>query len=190
MCRLLFAVLICAGISKTYAGSPYVYDQHDYDRRNPGTNYQESFKREQVNPWAIRPQVRRNYYNPRQQHYPDPSPPVPSGPRFISEEELDALNNDGYYPGVIDTPDNSATVPLYDQKRKPSAYETSPYARKDFNQPALPREEFDQYRNKMPESRKQTTTRPSMYPLDPIDPGQFGVPFAAPFDSIDTFIYE
>ena len=185
MCRLLFAGLICAGISNTHAGSPY-----DYDQRYSGANYRESFNREQVNPWASKPQVRQNIYNsPRQRHL-NSMPAESSGPRFISEEELDALNNGSYYHGVIDTQDDLTSAPLYDQKRMPSAYNASPYARKDLNRRARPGKEFSQYRNKIPEQRKQIIARPSTYPHESFDPGQFGVPFAAPFDGIDTFTYE
>ena len=130
-------------------------------------------KRQQRNPWAMKSPTKRDanqYFLPR----------LPEGGRdkYITDEELDALNHQSNF--------------LHGWKPLPSlqGLKQQPY----YESPSYLRPSGKRMRNgnetRVNSINKQWDVPPVELSVDPMDPGRSGAPFDGPFRGIDSFMYE
>ena len=138
-------------------------------------------EKRQRNPWTRQ--------MPRQRGYGYGQPFTPKMPkhnetRFISEEELEALNNQSIFLNESD----------YSHGWKPLPSMEGLKQRPRYTEPQQPQSYDNRFTNDY-----GAGLRPNMYqgnqpsmvmPFDPMDPGQSGAPFSGPFRGIDSFMYE
>lgn len=142
---------------------------------------------ENSNPWARKMPMKRSNNQK--------SSPVFSentAPRFITEQELDALNNPFYSANEAVYSYGWKPLPMLDGMGQSSRFEVQPY-NQIYNRPYN-----DGFYNNSPGyglSNPQWGNNSggypaASYPLDPMNPGGFGIPFGGPFNGIDSFMYE
>lgn len=145
-------------------------------------------EKQQYNPWARRrpPQMGVNrYFLPRH--------PINRGSRFVTEEELDALNNKSAITGESNVSRSAKPLPMTgDLKQKPEVGKKQ-YSRA-YDRPYSHRF-YDSSRQRFTPDYYRWGNNPAVLAvdpmfIDPMDPGRYGLPFSGPFKGIDSFIYE
>lgn len=134
------------------------------------------------NPWLRRMSMGREM--------PQQALPVFSGnnaPRFITEQELDALNNPFY----------STNGGVYLHGWKPLPMLDGMGQRPNFGLQAYDRGYNQSYNDRLYRdsgnygfSHSPWGNEATGYPVDSMNPGQFGFPFGEPLNGINAFIYE
>ena len=153
--------------SPSFGGFNDAYSRSDAENEN-----------RQRNPWARQ--------LPRQRGYGQrftPNIPRHNKTRFISEAELEALNNQSIFLNEPNFSHGWKPLPSQGLRQRPR-----------YAEPKQPQPYDDGFANDY-----ETGLRPNMYqgnqpsmvmPFDPMDPGRSGAPFSGPFRGIDSFMYE
>jgi len=141
-------------------------------------------KKQQRNPWAVRKPVEREFF---QQHISNM--PGYHGSKYITKEELDALNNPPVINDGAGVSHGWQPLPALNEGRQRPDY---------YNPPLYRQSQGNRYDNssrgtELKTDNNQWNQPPAalpMLPVDPMDPGRFGTPFSGPFNRIDSLMYE
>ena len=115
--------------------------------------------------------------------------PENQGSRFITQEELERLNNPPLINGGRGVPHGWQPLPALNSARQRSDY----YNTQSYRQsPSGSR--YESGRKAEPGTDQNDWNQPPVVlpvlPVDPMDPGRFGTPYNGPFNGIDSYMYE
>ena len=136
-------------------------------------------EKQQSNPWATKPSPETN----ENQNFP-PNFPQSEVDRYITDEELNALNNQSSINSGSSFSNGWMPLPLIPNMMQNRKYESPSYFQTTGNR---------KFRND--EVRENSYNKPwggpmMELPIDPMDPGRYGSPFGQPSGGIDSFMYE
>lgn len=140
-------------------------------------------EKQKRNPWAVKKPVERAFmqqFNSRMSES--------QGSKFITEEELDALNNQSVINNKPGVSQGWQPLPaMRGSRHRPDYYSAPSYRQSPGNRYESGKE------TELKTDNNQWNQPPAslpVLPVDPMDPGRYGTPFGGPFEGIDSLIYE
>ena len=138
-------------------------------------------EKRQYNPWARKMPMERDV---DQRFTPRFGASEHRGPRFITEQELEALNNPSTMTREPRSSHGWMPLPMLDESRKKPRFRTPSYSQPSDNR------FVNDYRTGVRTDNNQWAVPSMVLPVDPMDPGRSGAPLSGPFRGIDSFMYE